>query len=198
MSAVYWALKFTNGPAAPTSAAVASPTAASTIDAQALTKGLGGGKAHVDKVRSDSADAPSTIQASRFVLTGVVVQKTSSATAGQGVALIAVDGKPPRPFRVNSVLTEGVILHSVSAGKAMLSTSQEASPSLNLELPRLTSAVAGTAIAARPAVAPAVITGNSAANATAAPATAGQRPPRPPAIRQRESEKEAARDQAAQ
>ena len=52
--------------------------------------------------------------ASRFVLLGVVAD-----TDGQGAALIAVDGKPPRPFRVGAKVADGYVLHSVSARAAI-------------------------------------------------------------------------------
>ncbi len=144
--AVYWALKFVKGPQAPASAAVATaPTAAGAADLNALAKGLGGGQALISSAAAPAA-APSALQASRFVLTGVVVQKSSR----QGVALIAVDGKPSRPYRVGSTLADGVILQSVSNGKAMLATSPDGAPDLTLELPKLTTALVGNAVAARP------------------------------------------------
>ena len=205
---VYWALKFVSGPTAPSSASVAAPnSAAGSVDAQALAKGLGGALAP-QSASPTAAAAPSALQASRFVLTGVVVQKSSR----QGVALIAVDGKPPRPYRVGAVLADSVILHSVSSGKAMLSTAQDAAIALTLELPKLSTALVGNAVAARPAL-PATLPNPVFAQPAAAPLTpspsatmqatptpgqsaAGQRPPRPLANRLREGSQEAARDQA--
>lgn len=202
--AVYWGLKFVKGAAVP-SAAIAGPSGSTqTTDPLALAKGLGGGLP-VASAAPSAAPPVTSIDASRFVLTGVVVQKSSR----QGVALIAVDGKPPRPYRVGSALADGVVLHSVSAGKAMLSASADAAPGLTLELPQLTTAMAGTAVAARPAM-PAAIpaipsaspAATPAANPMAALSVPGQRPPRPLANRQREAGKDqgkdAARDQAAQ
>lgn len=200
---VYWALKFVKGPAAPSSIAVAAPASgAGAVDALALAKGLGGGAAALQVSASDtSTPPPSALQAARFALTGVAVQK-----AGVGVALIAVDGKPARPYRVGSQIADGVVLHSVSAGKAALATSKEAAVALTLELPQLTTALAGTAVPSRPnlpaaasaapAPNPMAAVANAAANAMAAPGVLGQRPPRPSANRQRESEKDVARDQA--
>ncbi|TAG26572.1 MAG: hypothetical protein EAZ37_08660 [Burkholderiales bacterium] len=205
--AVYWALKFASGPVAPASAAVAASSGMGSVDPLALAKGLGGGGKPPPASSPVEAVSVPSLQASRFVLTGVVVQKAKS---GQGVALIAVDGKPPRPYRVNATLADGVILHSVSAGKAMLATGQDAAPSLSLELPQLTSAVAGTAVAIRPAMPSPVIASNPApmlppmaaatpqanspANSMAGPGTPGQRPPRPGANRQ-QADKDSARDQ---
>ncbi len=210
-SAVYWALQFVRGPNAPLSAAVAAPASgAGALDAQALARGLGGGKAQPSSP-TEVAAAPSAFQAERFLLTGVVVQKSSRPANQQGVALIAVDGKPPRPYRVGSQLADGVMLHSVSAGKAMLSASADAAPGLTLELPQLTTAVAGTAQAVRPALpatmppaipatmpAPTISPSNNPMAGPSATGVPGQRPPRPLANRQREAAREATRDQAAQ
>ncbi len=211
-SVVYWALKFTKGPAAPPSADVAAVAASAAgtgaADGQALAKGLGGGQASAANNPTLVVAAPSVFLATRFVLTGVVVQKNSR---NAGVALIAVDGKPSRPYRVGGALADGIVLHSVSSGKAMLATGLDAPVGLTLELPQLTTALAGTAVAARPAL-PAAISAvaiptpmataatmaTPAANPTAAfgaQGAIGQRPPRPLANRQREAEKEAARDQ---
>ncbi len=197
--AVYWALKFVRGPAAPFSAAVAASTGgASTVDVQALARGLGGGKNALASP-PEVGVAPSALASSRFVLTGVVAQKSNR----QGVALIAVDGKPPRPYRVGTSLADGAMLHSVSAGKAMLSASMDAPPSLILELPQLTSAVVGTAVATRPqlpspiftppitapmATPPANSSANASANASALPSAAlGNRPARSLANRSQEA-----------
>jgi general secretion pathway protein C len=188
--AVYWGLKFTPSPPAPQSATAAFPAAASaTVDSQALAKGLGGGDAiAINSLASDSANVPaSSINSSRFVLTGVVVGR--AGVTRSSLALIGVDGKPARPYRIGSSLTDGVVLHSVTAGKAMLATNLQEAPSATLELPVLTSAVVGTAVAARPALpmpAP-VIAPTPAANPISA---LGSRPPRPAANRPREAGKE--------
>jgi general secretion pathway protein C len=211
--AVYWALQFVRGPSTPLSAAVAAPApSAGALDAQALARGLGGGKAQLSSP-TEVVAAPSAFQAARFLLTGVVVQRSSRPANQQGVALVAVDGKPPRPYRVGSQLADGVVLHSVSPGKAMLSASADAAPGLSLELPQLTTAIAGTALAVRPALPTAIPAGMPAAIAATVPAISpsnnpmagpsatgvpGQRPPRPLANRQREAAREATRDQAAQ
>jgi general secretion pathway protein C len=201
-SIVYWALQFVKSPASPLSAAVAAPALGiGAVDAQALAKGFGGGKTAAPSNPTEVAAVPSAFQASRFILTGVVVNRPAS---GQGVALIAVDGKPPRPYRVGTQLADGIVLHSVSNGKAMLAASTDAAPGLTLELPQLTSAVAGTAVASRPAIAsmpasmaiaPTAALASPVANPTANPSAAlGTRPPRPLANRQREAEKEARKE----
>jgi general secretion pathway protein C len=177
------------------SAAVAAPApGGGAVDAPALAKGLGGGNVTPRDTSIDAAPpVPSVFQAARFVLSGVVVNRSSSA---RGVALIAVDSKPPRPYRVGTPLADGIVLHSVSAGKAMLATSIDVAPGLTLELPQLTSAVAGTAVVSRPAISPMVVpTAPAAATPAASPtAAAGQRPARPLANQQREGEKEPRKD----
>jgi general secretion pathway protein C len=158
-SLAYWVLKFVRGPVAPATANVASLSAGGAAgaggtgapDSTALARGLGGGV--VAPTGADNpAPAVSSINASRFTLSGVVVSPARQTSAS--VALIAVDGKPAKPYRVGTVLVDGVMLHSVAAGKAMLATSADAPVAVTLELPRLTSAVAGTAIAVRPVIPP--------------------------------------------
>ncbi len=193
-SAVYWALQFVKGPVSPISAAVAAPSpGGAAVDAQALAKGLGGGSVTPRDTLADAA--PSLFQAARFVLTGVVVNKSASL----GVALIAVDGKPQRPYRVGTPLADGIVLHSVSAGKAMLAASQDAAPGLTLELPQLTSAVAGTAIVSRPAISPQAIPATPVPASSASPAAdpmavPGTRPARLGANREREADRAKEKD----
>ena len=68
--------------------------------------------------------------ASRFALLGVVADSD-----GQGAALIAVDGKPAKPFRVGAKVEEGFVLHSVTTRSASLGASTEAAPAFTLQLP---------------------------------------------------------------
>ena len=99
-SAVYWGLKSTSEPGGPQAAVLAQGRAP--IDTGAVARLLGGapqGPATVALVN------PST----RFALVGVI--------AGQGTggaALIAVDGKPPKPYRVGSVVDGDLLLQSVA------------------------------------------------------------------------------------
>ena len=192
-SATYWALKFVQGPAAPASTAVAAPSStALAVDTQTLAKGLGGGQAPIATDTANPAPAANALQSARFVLSGVVVNSGGQAS---GVALIAVDGKPPRPFRVGSQLSEGAVLHSVSAGRAMLSVAADRAPSLTLELPKQTSAVVGTALPARPALpaptARPAPTANPSANSGNPMARSDSKAPRFGANRQREASQEA-------
>jgi general secretion pathway protein C len=146
-SVVYWTLKFVQGTATPANAAVVSTVAAPAVDGAALARGLGGG---ISPVTPESAAPAPSINASRFVLTGVVAGKAQS----QGIALIAVDGKPARPYRIGGQVTDGVVLQSVENRLAVLASAMDASAGATLELPKQASAIVGTAIPATPAPQP--------------------------------------------
>ncbi len=83
--------------------------------------------------------------ASRFRLLGIMAPKATAASAqpGQGVALIAVDGKPPKAFVVGSSLDTNLVLQSVSLRTAAIGPSQGAA-AVTLELPPLAAAATGT------------------------------------------------------
>jgi general secretion pathway protein C len=119
-SAVYWGMKLTARPAG----AVTAPTAARTpppADPAALARLLGA---------SPAAAAPLPSLASRFSLLGVVANRSN-----QGAALIAVDGKPAKPFRVGAAVNEGLVLKSVESRRAVLAASADGPPVLTLDLP---------------------------------------------------------------
>jgi len=67
---------------------------------------------------------------SRFSLVGVVADRSQ-----QGAALIAVDGRPAKPFRVGSVVDEGLVLQSVQQRRAVLAASATGPAVVTLELP---------------------------------------------------------------
>jgi len=79
-----------------------------------LTRVLG-----VDVRPVAEADAPAPVEDRRFQLVGVVAARGVLA-GGQGVALIAIDGKPPKAFRVGAAVDGETILQSVSARGAAL------------------------------------------------------------------------------
>ncbi|SCK44170.1 general secretion pathway protein C [Variovorax sp. HW608] len=68
--------------------------------------------------------------ASRFALLGVVADEDQ-----RGAALIAVDGKPARPFKVGAKVAEGFVLQSVTTRAAALGPSLDGKPALTLQLP---------------------------------------------------------------
>ena len=69
---------------------------------------------------------------SRFALKGVV-----SGALGKEAALIAIDNKPPLTFKVGSVIEDGLILQSATAGKVTLSASRDGPALMTLEMPPL-------------------------------------------------------------
>ena len=83
--------------------------------------------------------------ASRFRLIGIMAPKTAAASSqpGLGVALIAVDGKPPKAFVVGSALDVNMVLQSVSLRTAAIGPAQ-GSTAVTLELPPLAAAATGT------------------------------------------------------
>ena len=125
-SAGYWGLKLTS-PALETSTSklvVPSPSAPSPT---VIARVLGGGQlspAATSAVVMDSG-------ASRFKITGVVAGKND-----QGYALIAVDGKPARPFMVGSQVSDTLLLQSVNKAGAALAASLDGPIAFRLDLPK--------------------------------------------------------------
>jgi general secretion pathway protein C len=122
-SCVYWGLKLAPRAAA---AAVAPPQrGAAPADPLAVARLLG-----ANPVAPSAPAVAAASLASRFSLLGVVAQRSR-----RGAALIAVDGKPPRPFRVGSAIDEGLVLQSVQARSAVLAATADGPALLTLELP---------------------------------------------------------------
>ena len=119
-SVAYWALRWVGqSPATPVPVAASAP---GQVDPQAVAKALGAQAAV-------SAVAP-TVAPTRYVLTGVVAPAGQSG--GSGVALIAIEGQRPSPYRVGAVLDgrwrvhaverRSVVLQPVSGGAAGATT----------------------------------------------------------------------------
>jgi general secretion pathway protein C len=66
---------------------------------------------------------------SRFRLTGIV-----ALGAGRGAALVSIDGKPSRPYRIGNLLEDGWVLQSVQQRSVSLGTNSSAAQGLRLEL----------------------------------------------------------------
>jgi general secretion pathway protein C len=92
-------------------------------NATLMARLLGQGDAVVDAVAPPSA-------ASRFQLTGII-----ASGSGRGVALVAIDGKPPKPYHEGSKLEEGWMLQSVEPRRIALAPDAKAPVGLRLELP---------------------------------------------------------------
>ena len=120
-SAVYWGLKVSSRPASvPGSAVVRAPVAA---DPVAVSRLLGASP-------TVATSAPVASLSSRFILQGVVASR-----AHEGAALIAVDGKPPKPYTVGATVDDSLVLKSVDGRRAILASSMSGPAVVTLELP---------------------------------------------------------------
>lgn len=146
---VFWGLRlFTHAPVAPPNVVVASEAASTRGD---LTRLLG--VAPVAVVAQTVLPEAST----RFKLLGIMAPKVGvQASAGYGVALIAVDGKLPRAYTVGSHLDADWVLQAVSLRTADISPANGVA-GMRLELPALPMATTGTlpSVVTLPAVQPA-------------------------------------------
>ncbi len=120
-SAVVFALQWGGG--VPVDYAVAGSEQKQVLpdfDALSVSKALGAAP-----VQSASASL-----ASRFVLVGVM-----DGGPSQGVALISVDGKPAKPYRLGQTVTDGFVVLATGPKKAELGPQLGATATLFLELP---------------------------------------------------------------
>jgi general secretion pathway protein C len=127
-SALYWGLKlFVASPAAPARTQLAQPGVGLHGD---LTRLLG-----ADVAAVAAAAAPEPAPDARFKLVGVVSPRSRQA-AREGLALIAVDGKPARAYRVGTLVDGQNVLQSVGARSATLGPrGGESVIALNIDAP---------------------------------------------------------------
>lgn len=134
-SVVFWVLRLSTPrepvvpPAAGEAATQAVPADAARL-AALLGGGSGGGTGGGTGAAAAADEPAAAALAGRFVITGVV-----AGPPAQGVALIAVDGKPARPYLEGAEIEAGVVLQSVAPRKAVLAASHQGPPLLTLELP---------------------------------------------------------------
>ncbi len=124
-SAVFWVLNFPSGSTVqgvPVVHSAGQATAASALQPSVYLARAWGVQAQAPEV--------SIAQSSRFQLWGVV-----AGASGQGSALIAVDGQPPRAFRVGQTVTEGVVLQGLGPKQAQLGASAKGAALFSLSLP---------------------------------------------------------------
>ena len=114
---MYWGLLLT-APAALPVVGLASAPIAPSQSMPTVAKVLG----HATSL--PQAPAPTSVQ---YQLVGVI-----ASTTGQGSALIAVGGQPPRAFRVGQEVSEGVKLVSLAPKQARLQSNGQ---DMVLELP---------------------------------------------------------------
>jgi general secretion pathway protein C len=126
-SAVFWLLSFPSG-------SVLQGVPLVQGSAQATSPSSVQSSVHMARVWGVQAPAPvpevSIAQSSRFQLLGVV-----AGASGQGSALIALDGQPPRAFRVGQNVTDGVVLQSLGPKLAQLGVSAQGAALFSLSLP---------------------------------------------------------------
>ena len=123
-SAVAWGLALAGG-TRPLATPPPPPRTVAAVDPSALARLLGG----VPAAAAGVVPAPSL--SSRFQLVGVA----AAARSGGGAALISVDGKPARPYRVGAEIEDGVTLQSVQGRQAVLAAA--GAGQVMLELPPL-------------------------------------------------------------
>ena len=118
-----------------------TPTHAATVDTTVAARGdltrLFGAHAVVA-----AGEAPLPADA-RFKLLGVVASRAPLADA-EGLALIAVDGKPPRAYRVGHVIEGETVLQAVRARSVSLGP-RGGPAAVALEIPPLPAAATGPA-----------------------------------------------------
>ena len=83
--------------------------------------------------RTDATSAPVNLSA-KFKLLGVIAQGGSGS---HGSALIALEGTPPKPYRVGDTLSDGLVLQTVKARSVVLGPAGQPGGSFTLELPWL-------------------------------------------------------------
>ena len=122
-SVVWWGLRVQGGAAqAPSSATLPAAAPVPVADQAAVARLLG--------AAAPAGPAMAPVAANRFVLLGVVASPSKL-----GSALIAVDGKPGRAFRVGSKVDEGIVLEAVEPRKARLAPVAGAGEPILLEMP---------------------------------------------------------------
>ena len=126
-SATFWGLKHLQSSSAP-----ASATPVPTISVQAAAADLQRvlGRNLTASAIATPAPARQADPAARFSLLGVVASRDKS-----GVALLSIDGKAARPFRVGTEVETGLKLVKVDAREATLEGTTGA-PSFTLALSR--------------------------------------------------------------
>jgi general secretion pathway protein C len=119
-SAVTWGLRWSATGANPSNATAATQ-ALPEVDVSAAARSLGAAPV-------PAAAAPTL--ASRFQLQGVMAGGPDA-----GAALIAVDGKVAKPYRVGAVVADGLVLQSAQGRRVTIGASMDGPQTLVLELP---------------------------------------------------------------
>ena len=144
-AALFWGLKlFVAAPAAPRETTLVLPGTGVRGD---LTRLLG-----ADAPAAPVLAAAKPVADARFQLIGVVSPRSSRA-ASEGLALIAVDGKPPKAFRIGAVVDGDTVLQSVQARSASLGLRGGVSQ-VSLQIPAVAPPATGSIPASGPLTLP--------------------------------------------
>ncbi len=150
-SGVFWGLKLWASPlTAPPQTALAQVAPATGGDWSRLF----GAEPPPAPVAAAAAPPP---ESSRFQLIGVVAARKAAAHS-QGVALIAVDGKPARAYRVGAVIDGDHVLQSVQARSVNLGP-RGGPATIALELPPLPPPATGVPMGVGVGMVPGVVPG---------------------------------------
>jgi general secretion pathway protein C len=148
-AAVFWGLHLSGS--APEAPAHAQPAPVATVVRSDLGRLLGPDPASPS---AESQAPPAVAQQSRFQLLGVIAAGSGGSA---GWATLAVDGKPPRTFRVGSAVDGSSVLQKVSARGVEIGP-RGGAPVVTLQLSPLAPAATGRPGGAGPAPA-ALLTG---------------------------------------
>jgi len=121
LCAAYWAFKFATTKTVEATTAQSAPSMV--VDSKAIGKLLGA----TDNV---AVKAVNTQASTKFVLFGL-----ANSVGGKGYALIALDGKPAKPYRVGGLVADNLMLKSITKNGVILATSLKSPDGVTLELP---------------------------------------------------------------
>ena len=123
-SVIAWGLKIRHANA-PSQLAMPVSAAGAEITPATLARGFGGGGQMLQ-----AASPVSGGDRGRFGLLGVVASGESS-----GVALIAIDGKPARPYRVGAEVADGWVVEKLAPRSAVLGPREGQGGKLEIAMP---------------------------------------------------------------
>jgi general secretion pathway protein C len=118
-STAYWILHWPKAQMAVASSAIASSNYVTDSLYFPMARALG--------QTSTKTASPARLPSTNYILTGVI-----ASASGQGSALIATDGQPPKAFKVGQTVQDGWTLVSLTARQARL---KSAETEVLLELP---------------------------------------------------------------
>ena len=124
-SVVFWGLNISAPTPVQLNTAALATAEAEAVDLAASARALGANK-------NSETPIAAALTAQRWVLTGV-----ARAGTAEGMALIAAEGQPAKPYRLKSRLEEGLYLVALEPRLAHLGPSPQGPVSISLTLPKL-------------------------------------------------------------